>query len=444
MTAAENGDDEVADDEDDVESTIATAAPSFDVGASGMPSPISTPPSPLPITPASGARSPVTPAVKPALPSPIETGLANLGIGWGAQASTVAVGGPNAYAGAARKRPQTVIGLAPPHAAPRREVPDVRPGPPPLPPSLEDPSAAHLAEATVGTPPSDPVMGAGDDSLALFGIDTSAADAARAAVAPGPRPAPTWSPLASTGYARPSSPNERSGAHQQFGELGEEESTRAVPREELFRRQDAQVVVGDDAAGDDATIAIVPGHNEANSKYIAALAQTMAQHPEGGFPPPPGVYPLLRPNPHATGGPIPPGHGWSDPQQGWGSALGPSLQGPEHGCPPSDPHLGSSSPIGSNLHVPAPEPFGVNAAGPAPMAGPPGQIAMPMQPNVRDPAQQGNPLVQNQSSNASPWAVAPVGRRFTLSRQVVVLAIVGVICVAIFIAGVVLFATTKF
>jgi hypothetical protein len=41
-------------------------------------------------------------------------------------------------------------------------------------------------------------------------------------------------------------------------------------------------------------------------------------------------------------------------------------------------------------------------------------------------------------------APAPLRGGFKLSRQIIVLAIVGFICIGIFITGIVLFATTKF
>jgi hypothetical protein len=42
------------------------------------------------------------------------------------------------------------------------------------------------------------------------------------------------------------------------------------------------------------------------------------------------------------------------------------------------------------------------------------------------------------------WMNAAVGPRFRISGQILLLAIVGIICLGIFITGIILFATTKF
>ncbi|MCW5834293.1 MAG: hypothetical protein KIS78_17980, partial [Labilithrix sp.] len=279
--------------------------------------------------------------------------------------------------------------------------------------------------------------------------------------------APPSLPPSSKGPAVAAAREERPGSNplsQPLERMEEEESTRAVPREELLRGQDAHVVVGDDAAGEDATLAVAPGDNEANSKHLAALARTMAQDPDGAFPPPPGVFP---PPPHAAplagpggaphmmgpppGGMSGPSPGWSEPQQPWApngpaSAPMPPMHG-GHDRPTSHPHMPASTPHApmSSPQMPA-MPYPGQAPGPmGPMGSMgPGQGYPPMQgsmgPYPGQPGQPG-PMMHGQA----PWpAPAPGGKRIKLSGQIVLLAVVGAICLAIFITGLVLFATTKF
>lgn len=531
---------ELVDDEEGGESTVAMASPTFDPSASGMPLPISNPPPPLPITPPDGvpaaplAASPAPPraplAMPPTAPVPFLPGaeasrrappsgpaVPQLGSAKPPSGPIVPTplggltpSGQPRTTGAApvssRRRPQTVIGLAPPPPGAPRPAAPAAPSRPPLPsavagaPRPSAPPAAPAQSAVPAFPPLAPsprppasaakappfdndaagakddgptMMGSTEQSLALFGLDAGAADAARAAVAsPGPRPAPLpgRSPLASTAFSGgsggppPLPPSSRGGAGPAFARderppgsnplpqpierMEEEESTRAVPREELLRGQDAHVVVGDDAVGEDATLAVSPGDNEANSKHLAALAQTMAQDPDGAFPPPPGVFPP----PHAGAGysPAPnmmgpppgvmngPGQGWGEPQQqpwspgGPQSAPMPSMHGAPHDRPTSNPHMPVSSP--HPMSYPGPAQMGM---GPGPGYPP---MGMPMQGPAPGPYPgQLGPAMQGQA----PWP-APSGKRFKLSGQIILLGIVGVICLAIFITGLVLFATTKF
>ena len=232
--------------------------------------------------------------------------------------------------------------------------------------------------------------------------------------------------------------------------MEEEESTRAVSREELLRGQDAHVVVGDDAGGDDATLAVAPGDNEANSKHLAALAQTMAQDPDGAFPPPPGVFPPpLLPSglghaPRAAGGlPQPPAEIGLPPMSNMGLPAGmmapmESPQGgmPSHGGPPGpgwhDPHQqqwGAPRPGMASGHdlPPMPNPH-MHAAMPQPGQMPSymGQGQMPMQPMgpMSYPGQMG-PMMHGQAG--TPWAApAPTKKAGKISGQVLLLAIVGV------------------
>jgi hypothetical protein len=342
------------------------------------------------------------------------------------------------------------------------------------------------------------MMASTADSLALFGLDEAAGNAARAA-ALGP---PRRSPLANTGFAEgggggggkpPSLPRPFGGAAppEPGDELAtvavqkddldraraavaapdipdpsspppnigepEEESTRAVPREELLRAgQNASYVVGEDseAAGEDATLAVAPGMNEANKQQYAALAQTVVGgHDAAGppaFPPPPGGgFQVPPPPPQVTAHlqqwnqqPPPPGFGGPPSQQ--------QQQHQQHQHPGSNPHFqmqhqqqqggpGSNPHIGSNPHMmaapqsgqmPISQPGGQQQQM---MMGPPGSVNNP----IPWPGQQG--LHQGQG-----FSFGPAGGKFKVSGQILLLAIVGVICLAIFVTGIVLFATTKF
>jgi hypothetical protein len=67
----------------------------------------------------------------------------------------------------------------------------------------------------------------------------------------------------------------------------------------------------------------------------------------------------------------------------------------------------------------------------------------PMHGPIPYPGQQGGPMMHGQSG--LPWNnAAPGSKGIKLSNQIILLAVVGVICLAIFITGIVLFATTKF
>lgn len=543
-----NADDEpelVDDDDEGAESTVAMVSPTFDPTSSGMPLPISEPPPPLPITPPEGVQAspfgpiPTAPVAftplgngpagmpqlgrqkapsSPMVPTPIG-GLAPSGLAGAASAVAAPAAAPppasarvpGAPPRSGTRRPQTVIGLAPPPAgAPRPPAAPPRPplpsgaaaapprptaGPAPRPgPAAPSPSLP-FANATAANAKDDgpTMMGSTDQSLALFGLDAGAADAARAAVAlPGPRPPPPSARSSAAGPGLggavrppslppplPSSPSHSHGSVPGVPRLDlpdaiereEEESTRAVSREELLRGQDAHVVVGDDAGGDDATLAVAPGDNEANSKHLAALAQTMAQDPDGAFPPPPGGFPPppppafgLEPAPQPLGGlPPQPADFGLPPMSNMGPPGGmrPPMESMHGGM--GGPHPGWNEPQpppwNAPMSAPGPHMPGTNPHGHAPMPqggqlppytgqmgqmGQMGQSQMPIQPmGPISYSGQMNPMMQGQAGG--PWASpAPVKKGGKISGQVLLLAIVGVICLAIFITGLVLFATTKF
>jgi hypothetical protein len=234
-------------------------------------------------------------------------------------------------------------------------------------------------------------------------LDAGAAEAARAAVA---NPARAGAPVSNRSKQLP-----RSDEIPKVGEADDDEAaTRAVPREDYFRSQDAHVVVGNDAVGDDATLAVAPEDNEARNQRMAAFAQTMMS-PEslrGAFPPPPaGTFPHSPPVPMQTPQPH---SGWQDPHQHWSPSGSTSV--PIHPAgPPSNPHV-------------------------------PPSIGAPMVP-MHQPMQ-GYPVQHSGQPQHGQLARGPTQGGTKLPKQFIVLAVVGIVCVAIFITGIVLFATTKF
>ena len=207
-------------------------------------------------------------------------------------------------------------------------------------------------------------------------------------------------------------------------ELGSqpEESTRTVARDELFRSPDHVVVGGDDAVGDEATLAVPPdalGRPAAAGGAAgigAALAATLAGDP-GAFPlpPPPAAgnapFPPL-PMGNASG-PMPPPGPVRPPQASWpdsgGFPVGPGSSPMPAGPPPN----AVTTPFGMPPHQQAPAPI------PRPMM---------------------NPTVPG--ANA-PWPAPPNTPRDDRARtQMILLVIVGVVCVSIFGIGIYLFVST--
>jgi hypothetical protein len=374
-------------------------------------------------------------------------------------------------------RPGTLVGtglpsggLAPPPLAPPPLAPPVMPaaGRKPVEIGAVDEISAWDDVPDSHKEDSPTMAGSPEESLALFGLDEAAGAAARAA-SRGPGPAagrPVTSPLANANFApssstsgglrprlsdsrgQPEKETETVAVSRSDFELvrlspepDDEESTRAVPREELLRgQQDAQLIVGDDAAGEDATLAVAPGANEA-SKNLAAFAETMQGDPSlgsplgGAFPPPSPAQ-----NPPSWGG---------DPNAGWG--MGAPMTGPQSN--PHLPHPPSSpnpymQPSSANPHMPGSNPQMMVA---------PGQMQLPSSghlpvaqnaPGGRGYHQPGNPIPYPahmvHGQQGSPWLMpGPGGKRFKISGQILLLAVVGFVCLAVFITGIVLFATTK-
>lgn len=547
MADAQRGDDFPEDDEGGGESTVSMASPTLDPA---MPLPISVPPPPMPaagsppampnlsmptaptgFTPqappafpmsGSGQRPPTAPG--PSVPTPFG-GVTPAGSKPATPATPAAparepvmsgqaTGAAGAPAG--MKRPQTVIGLAPPPiGAPRPGQAGARvplpSGKGPTAPAAPRPAvgAAAAAPASEKSPPSSgrgvkppsspkpianepPVTNPRDsipdsqkedmatmakspeESLALFGLDAGGlTDAARAAVSPAKAPAAgspppsNRSPLASTNFSpnnKPLAPASSPGGPpplppssqpqvpvppQELPALHdrseEEESTRAVSREEMLRGQDA-VIIGEDsegAHGEDATLALAPGFNEA-AKLAEAYTKEHPDHPASPPPIDPSfAQPPFGPAPQGWQQPPP----WQDPNafpQGpqsypgmqVGPVSGPHL--PAQSWTPNPPQSQPQFPGGSvgpqsQPQLPVPQ-SGHMMAQPGMAAPNPGPIPYPGSSNIHQPP-----------NRFGDWnANAPQKRPFKLSGQILLLGIVGVVCLAIFITGIVLFATTKF
>jgi hypothetical protein len=476
------------------ESTIATEAPSFDFSAMGVPSPISEPPpaiTPAAATPAAGtpARAPLaTPRTASAGFMPVEskgpaavptvgrakapssplvpTPLGGI-VPQGVPAPAPAAAAPAARVGptaTGRVRAQTVVGLAPPPpGAPR---PQIRP---------------VAGKAAAPAPAADANQGA-------FGLDASVAEAARAAaLTPGPRgtgghrpvnaaPAPApkpaiaaaasddAAPLPSLESSRPKPADEEDGT-----------ATRAVPREYLpppgsgsqrvlpnlggfdkdeetqarvpgtLHVQDARVVQ-DDAGAEDATVSVGPNANQALQHLHGAFGSPLGNEPKP-YPqayPPHGAQPMA-PNggqhmPPNSGHPMPPTSpplaGWNDVQSPWNAP--PSTTGQIRPMVPSYPE---AMPPSQNAPYPGYHP----AHGVPPQQGAPphpqgwygqgqmqGRAAMPT----------------HQTLSSAKFAEQTADAQFALPGLTprgtrVVIALLGVVCVGVFVAGVVLFMLSR-
>jgi len=374
------------------------------------------------------------------------------------------------------------------------------------------------------------MLGVGDPSL--FELDDASAAAAEAASrAPSPLlPAVevNRSPLASTNFSPgglalpPDKKDEdeaatvavpkdiiervRAAPKAQPSELDspaeeEDESTRAVPREALLRQQDAHVVVGDDAQGDEATVAVAPENNAASVLGDPRLAHAPQPSPADDppvFPPPmpragmAGAFPMGHrpmnaptavglappPPPNANAGsapwasappapiahmapagplqhesasmrvpqsnPMPPSGNMPFPQHRDAAFSHPPVP-PNHG-PFSSGAMPASSPFAPNTQpMMGPGPGGPSIAARMPQGQPTqaragGMGAMgPMGQPTQGPQNMGW-MQPNQAAPASPFGF----KIPKISGQVILLIVVGAVCLAIFITGIVLFATTKF
>ncbi len=473
-----NADDELPkldDDDEGAESTVAMEAPAIPNGA---PLPVSQPPPPLTTE---EIRAP-SPPLKPAIPLP------------SAKSSAVMPPRPPPPTRTTPSAPLSPRGPLPPSAnrggplpPSRLAVTQVSPQAPPVRPPEASVTDTGILNATTADPQdvedddddddrddgptitTDPgaMIGVGDPQM--FEIDDAATRAAAAATDS------RRSPLASTGFAhsplpqpaqeKPKEEDEaatvavpkdviervranpkavlaeeaaRAKQAEEIPSIGEEEeeSTRAVPRDELLRQQDAHVVVGEDAMGDEATVAVAPEHNSANMALGGPGGPMPPQPGPGGasdvpaFPPPPLGFPGPGPQPGMAGG---------YPGQQRPMNMPPPQQGPTSG--PWQAHAPPSHPMGPGGMSSGVMPTAMPAGGQFPpntqpimgqQGQPPRMGVVPAQP----PPQQG--WMQPMPPQHSP------AKSSKISGQVILLVIVGAVCLAIFITGIVLFATTKF
>lgn len=252
-----------------------------------------------------------------------------------------------------------------------------------------------------------------------------------------------------------------------------EETTRTVSRDEMMRHQDAHVVVGQDAMGDEATLAVAPGALNlglGEGGIAAALAETLKKRESQShldapaFPAPPQHFQQNVPPPGGgSSGHLqaahPHGQGHGQPPQSWGDAP-PSYQNPPHhqGMPQGfDPMLPQSVPgHAQQTHGGYPQSGNQPIQQTQPVGGGAQQQGYGQNANAQFPPGGGyqQPMQQQHGGagqmSPAPWMTQqtppPAGMaapsRFT--PQVILLVAVGAVCLAIFVIGIVLFVTTKF
>ncbi|WP_146650188.1 hypothetical protein [Labilithrix luteola] len=359
-------------------------------------------------------------------------------------------------------------------------------------------------------------------AVAMLAVEAAAQDT-RAAITAIPAPPPLS--LASTAFA--DSPyaavHSPAGHPPVLGQSEPEETTRAVSREELLRHQDAHVVVGGGAEGDESTLAVPSTANSAARAVPLGFAETLG--PSMANAESPTVRPL--PGQDASASASAPAQARAPGVFAWGREPDPraeidplvasEIYDPLVSQPPasfasspsaSGPLSGQPGPHGMHGMPPPPMPYGtgptgatgLHGAAPSPslMQGGMGAMnqAAPMQPNMQPGMQQPMPSIHgianvsghgwpsgNMPAHAPPpgpgWmqgpphgapqgqlphgaydpraqaamqarGPAPVGPGVgggaggKVSPQLIALVAVGVVCVAIFIVGLVLFFTTKF
>lgn len=245
-----------------------------------------------------------------------------------------------------------------------------------------------------------------------------------------------------------------------------EEPTRAIPREEIMRRQDAHVIIGEDAIGDDATLAIAPGQIDLGllpgggdlGPSLAEAAQQPPHFPQFPHAVPSGSSGHLQAAPQhmpqgGYGGP-----GMQPPPQAppsWQGEGAQSYRNPPQGPPHQgfDPMMAQGPPgmmgmQGQGMQGGQFPPSGQHPA----MQGPPQSNPMGWGPPPDGPTAFGPPMQQQgMMQGAPPWMPQPQplpggtgAGGFRVTPQIMLLVGVGVVCLAIFVTGIVLFVTTKF
>jgi hypothetical protein len=309
------------------------------------------------------------------------------------------------------KRGVTVIGIAPPATgtrSPISEVPKPAPAPAPAPKPLEKRPPALVAAVEDNIPEwSDDDTSEHPKSVPSTGHESvppeETATETRPAAVSAPRVGGAPPPAAGRPVGQAAAPRH------------EDDATRPVPRTNLLQgQQKASFVVAEDAVGEDATLAAM-----APNAMLAGFGGRM-----GGPPPPSPVadHPAYHEPDSAELGQrlfdtpnVPAGPGgapqatWDDPPQ-WSP-----------NAPQGAPQTALQARLGSNPQlqdIPPSQPLAFQGQGynPAPV-GPPSY------------------------AGAMPPAAPP--KKLKLSGQVILLIVVGVICISVFITGVVLFATTR-
>ncbi len=441
---AGNGEDEelpnLDDEEDGNESTVAMEALSF---PSAVPSPISNPP-PAAGRPPASARGPAAPASArvPAVPAPAPASARSPAPPPARPPGVPAPGAPRPAFAGAPPRPlggkigkSTVIGLAPPGA---------RPAAGPTPPAASAASAAPLsprAPAAAAAPPAPaplpaPVPPPPDDDEPGEGATMATDPGAMAAYAKNYPLDPPSDPAPENEAATVTVPkdvldrvradpkavlaeekrNVPRIVHDEDAEGGDE--TKAVPREELLRPQLPHLVVGTDGAGFDATLAVPSSANpnESAAASIGASIGDALHQPPGHDPRNDGGFPNMQ------GFPPPPfGGGMPAQHQPSPSYMGPGPQMMAQAQ--TQPQAWSSSHMPAAPHAHG----GMSPYGGGPMMQPQGAGAIPR-----------GQVPTNWAPLQAPKATSK------LSGQMILLLVVGFVCLAIFVTGVVLFMTTKF
>ena len=194
---------------------------------------------------------------------------------------------------------------------------------------------------------------------------------------PNSRPMTNASPMASTGY-QPAGGIDKDADTMALGagspllpslDYGEppEETTRAVSREELMgSHQDAQFIVGEDAMGDEATLAVAPGQIDlgiGQGGLAAALAESIRRESQPNMPGAPAFPPpsqgFQNGGPMGSSGRLPAASPQGDPGQYGGMGAGMQQQQPQQ-HQQQQPWGGDAAPWGGEQAPPwsQPQPMG--------------------------------------------------------------------------------------
>jgi hypothetical protein len=477
-------DDNPWDDDADGGRTLATDGPSFEL-PSNIPSPISVPPSGMPTATPAPPPAPARPA-SPAMPNPPPKRKPQpTMIGFGPPGPAL----PNEPPPAVAPRPvldtfptapafapmpvAVAVAVAASASAPAPLARPVVPLPPRPAAAGPSPPSRPSARGPLPSSPAAPAPDAEDDSWpSSHDQDDAPTMSVASPVASSPlsdRPLrddlvdPRPAPAAHAGEPFRDSPLP---VLHDDSEMELDDPTRAVAREDLMRSQDAHIVVGEDAIGEDATMAAVPGYIDAlDPALTAALVQQLKESSQPrlpsapAFPEPPPHFPQPMTSEYVPDEqaypttPQPLGMGMAPVVPSWGEAApAPSYRSsPQQGMAPAHESMPSSydGRYESQGHLQAQH---------GPQSGQPPFQAMPMgmQGAMSYPQHPGAPSAMGQGPQGGypmhgqpppGWGAPPAaaqGAPLKLTPQVILLMAVGAVCLAIFVTGIVLFVTTKF